>query len=242
MRGPSAFGHIDDPSDPAWVGHAEAEVPRARARRFHVALVVALVFGTLIGALALRGGSAGSPSEERVQVAADETEAIPAAILPPPADPSLIEEQPAPPGAAAAAAPAPAAPATLGSGWAPAAATQGPSTSGRVTGDLAGIAPSLVAQLDRLAVAIDEDIEVVSGWRRHAEQADLYRRFLAGTGNLAAVPGTSMHESGLAADVYVDGVALANVEGATAAAASLGMNFPVPGEPWHLEPITTPRR
>lgn len=251
MRG-TPFGHIDDPADPAWVGYAElaehAE-PRLWTRwvlgaACAAALVVGLAFAVLHG-----GGEAG---DEDLRIAADRSRPapIPAAVVAPPADPSLvpIEAVPAAPanrpeGRSRAAEPVPKlATRVLGSGWAPAAATRGPSTSGRITGDVSGVAPQLVARLDALALAIDRDIEVVSGWRRHAEQVDLYQRFLAGTGNLAAVPGTSRHESGLAADVYVGGVALANVEGASAAAAALGMHFPVPGEPWHLEPVDIPMR
>lgn len=42
---------------------------------------------------------------------------------------------------------------------------------------------------------------IASAGRTYAEQAELYRRWKNGTGNLAARPGTSLHESGLALDV-----------------------------------------
>jgi LysM repeat protein len=41
----------------------------------------------------------------------------------------------------------------------------------------------------------------LSGYRSYAQQAELYRRYLAGVGPLAAPPGTSAHESGRALDV-----------------------------------------
>ena len=68
-----------------------------------------------------------------------------------------------------------------------------------------------------------------------AEQAELYRRYQNGTGNLAAPPGQSNHEHGDAADAYINGVALANVAGAREAAQRLGLHFPVGGEAWHVE-------
>lgn len=104
-------------------------------------------------------------------------------------------------------------------------------------GDLAGLDPQLAGALEQVARQIGKPLEVVSGLRTHAEQKELYQRFLNGTGNLAAVPGTSRHESGRAADVYVDGVALQNVPGANQAARAVGLGFPVSGEPWHVERV-----
>lgn len=119
-------------------------------------------------------------------------------------------------------------------GAAPAAPT---AASSRVTGDLEGLDPALRAALEQVAEQLGKPLDVISGLRTRAEQEELYRRYKAGTGNLAAVPGTSRHESGHAADVYIDGVALANVPGARAAAAAAGLGFPVPGEAWHVEPV-----
>jgi len=45
-----------------------------------------------------------------------------------------------------------------------------------------------------------QDLTVISGGRTHEEQARLYNLYLSGRGNLAAKPGTSVHESGRAAD------------------------------------------
>lgn len=120
---------------------------------------------------------------------------------------------------------------------APAAATVAPEDagSGQLDGDLTGVHPELIRRLDTLSVVIGRRIEVISGWRTRHEQEGLYQSFLSGAGNLAAVPGTSKHETGRAADVYVDGVALASVPGAAEQAAALGLHFPVPGEAWHVE-------
>lgn len=104
-----------------------------------------------------------------------------------------------------------------------------------VTGKLAGLDKELVRALDEVGKAIGKPLEVISGLRTRAEQARLYQMYLDGTGNLAAPPGKSNHEHGGAADVYVDGVALANVPGAREAAERAGLHFPVPGEAWHAE-------
>ena len=139
----------------------------------------------------------------------------------------------------------PATPATdpvgSGSGWAPVDATKDGSESGRLTGDLAGTTPALRDRLDRLAAELDIQIEFVSGWRTRHEQSELYSMFLNGTGNLAAVPGTSRHEIGYAADVYVKGTALADYPGVRARAKRFGLHFPVGGEAWHVELIETAR-
>jgi len=73
---------------------------------------------------------------------------------------------------------------------------------------------------------------IVSGYRTYDEQAELYRLYLAGLGNLAAPPGTSEHEFGLAADVHTEDIELVALGDA---AYENGLRQPVPGEPWHLE-------
>jgi uncharacterized protein YcbK (DUF882 family) len=112
-----------------------------------------------------------------------------------------------------------------------------PASASMVRGDTAGLDPKLATALEQVARQIGKPIDVISGARTRDEQAELYRRFLNGTGNLAAKPGTSQHETGTAADVYVNGTALADVPGAREAAAAAGLGFPVPGEAWHVEPV-----
>lgn len=54
---------------------------------------------------------------------------------------------------------------------------------------------------------------VTSSYRSRAEQQNLYNRYLAGTGSLAAKPGTSLHETGQALDVAkTAGVSLASLK------------------------------
>lgn len=71
---------------------------------------------------------------------------------------------------------------------------------------------------------------VVSGFRSYAEQAALYAKYLNGTGNLAARPGTSNHEGGQAIDV-------SDTEGFARAMALMGagaLRRGIPSEPWHF--------
>ena len=45
------------------------------------------------------------------------------------------------------------------------------------------------------------NLGATSGFRTMAQQQELYRRYLNGTGNLAARPGYSNHQNGIAMDV-----------------------------------------
>lgn len=116
-----------------------------------------------------------------------------------------------------------------------AAASATTATPSRLTGDVDGLRPELRAGLEQVAQALGTPITIESGLRTRDEQAALYQRYLNGTGNLAAPPGHSNHESGNAADAYVNGVPLASVPGAAEACRAAGLHFPVHGEAWHVE-------
>lgn len=78
-------------------------------------------------------------------------------------------------------------------------------------------------------------VGVVSAFRTRAEQQVLYDRWLRREpgANPAAKPGTSNHERGLAIDITP------NSSGPMRDIfARWGLRFPVPGEPWHVEPVT----
>jgi hypothetical protein len=74
---------------------------------------------------------------------------------------------------------------------------------------------------------------VWSGFRDNERQTELYDRWRAGDGNLAAKPGFSNHQSGRALDLVLQ------VEGAfewlEKHARRYGFKRTVPGEPWHWE-------
>lgn len=73
------------------------------------------------------------------------------------------------------------------------------------------------------------DLKITSAHRSRQQQEVLYQKYLNGTGNLAAKPGTSNHESGLAID-------FSNTRGAYAwlkkNAGRYGLKN-LPSEPWH---------
>ncbi|MBC7673833.1 MAG: D-alanyl-D-alanine carboxypeptidase family protein [Polaromonas sp.] len=119
--------------------------------------------------------------------------------------------------------------------WARMSRVPKPSINGLLTGKSAGLVLPLRDALSELAMQLGQPIDVVSGRRTRLEQEVLYQHFLAGIGNLSALPGTSHHETGEAADVYVGGIALAEVPRARAIGVSVGLEFPVSGEPWHVE-------
>lgn len=236
MNGSSAFDAIDDPADPAWSGHAVALADRRAGRR---RVLVRAAFGALLvvfaGSLvAILGGADGpaAPTESPSLVTPGAFVSVPqgGAAVAPPAAPAPAPESESPDAARPSA-----------SGWAPAQVTRPSFSPQHITGDASGVSAQLMSRLDALAADLGQPIEIVSGWRTRHEQTDLYRRYLAGTGNLAAVPGTSLHEVGRATDAYVDGAALATIPRAVELARLHGLHFPVAGEAWHVELIGDPQ-
>ena len=92
-----------------------------------------------------------------------------------------------------------------------------------------GMDPGFVARLQGLMGACG--LSLTSGYRTYDEQADLYRR----KPNLAAPPGRSNHEDGMAADIA------GGLDCAHARAAEFGLHFPMDYEPWHIEPMDMTR-
>lgn len=70
-------------------------------------------------------------------------------------------------------------------------------------------------------------VTIVSGYRSHDEQTALYNNYISGKGNLAAKPGSSLHEHGMAVDFGGDLTLAAQL------AEKYGLHASVPGEPWH---------
>lgn len=107
-----------------------------------------------------------------------------------------------------------------------------------------GVDVSLVDPLaERLQQLLDRfagRVLIISGRRSYAEQTVLWLQYLGG-GNLAARPGTSNHERGLAADLRIVDPAVSWPE-VHAAAGEVGLRFPIGSEDWHVEadPAWTP--
>jgi secretion/DNA translocation related TadE-like protein len=93
-----------------------------------------------------------------------------------------------------------------------------------------GLQPYFVARLNCLIEAVS-GLWIISGFRTRAEQAALYEA----KPGLAAPPGQSNHELGLAADLGYPTAAAQRA--AHAAAPTCGLEFPVSYEPWHVEPV-----
>lgn len=74
-------------------------------------------------------------------------------------------------------------------------------------------------------------------YRTYAQQVSAYNNYLAGTGNLAAKPGTSNHGWGLAADISTSLMTSTESSWLAANAANWGFVRDVSGEPWHYHYI-----
>jgi peptidoglycan hydrolase-like protein with peptidoglycan-binding domain len=79
------------------------------------------------------------------------------------------------------------------------------------------------------------NITVNSGFRSMEQQRALYQAYQNGTGNLAARPGYSNHQGGIAVDMNVGGTGTSTYRWLANNAASFGFKRTVPSEPWHWE-------
>jgi hypothetical protein len=91
------------------------------------------------------------------------------------------------------------------------------------------------SRLLRLLEHFGGRVMIESGYRSTEQQQRLYDLYLAG-GNLAAKPGSSNHERGLAADLdrYDSALSWGEVH---YTAAAYGLKFPIPSEMWHCEHV-----
>ena len=89
---------------------------------------------------------------------------------------------------------------TWGVKWVP-----GPGGGGGALGGQYGLIPGADAAFQQMSAAFQQQfgygIPVTEGGRTYERQQELYNLYLAGKGNLAAKPGTSLHESGRAVDL-----------------------------------------
>jgi hypothetical protein len=98
-------------------------------------------------------------------------------------------------------------------------------------GARAGLAPAMLAALDRADHLLGRSVPVVSGYRSRAEQEALWNR-RSQIPYAVAPPGTSLHEVGLAIDVPI-----AEVPTLLRVAAMAGLCQPLPQtDPVHFEP------
>jgi hypothetical protein len=116
------------------------------------------------------------------------------------------------------------------------AVTAGPVDAGSsITMDGHQVGGTVGARIQAMMAAAPGKIGIASGTRSHTEQAQLYANYRAGKGNLAAPPGHSKHELGLAADLKFASPGVR--DWAHANAARFGLVFPIASESWHVEPI-----
>jgi LAS superfamily LD-carboxypeptidase LdcB len=94
------------------------------------------------------------------------------------------------------------------------------------------ISPAIQSLIQaRKATGLPIFANVVSDYRTREEQARLYQAYLNGTGNLAAPPGQSLHETGNAVDIS-SAFLQANPE-LRQWLLQAGWQNNVGGEPWH---------
>lgn len=95
--------------------------------------------------------------------------------------------------------------------------------------DLNGVDPSLAGAINALISMSGGKIWINSGFRTRDQQAALYAK----DPSIAAAPGHSNHERGLAVDLGGD------MNLAHSLATRFGLNFPMSWEPWHVELAST---
>ena len=101
-----------------------------------------------------------------------------------------------------------------------------------IGGKVQGLNKKFLEQLSAFNAAAGNRYTVNSGYRSVAHQQQLYNQYLAGRGPVAARPGSSQHNFGLAADLAPSNAR--DVHGALAK--QFGLVFTVPSESWHIEP------
>ena len=110
-----------------------------------------------------------------------------------------------------------------------------------------GFTPEFASKLSPFLAAAEQagvPIQITSGFRPYARQAELFREAVKKYGSEAAArkwvapPGKSNHGRGIAADITTKYPGPAQTW-AFANAARFGLEFPMSWEPWHIQPIGT---
>jgi hypothetical protein len=105
------------------------------------------------------------------------------------------------------------------------------SFSGLIRGNTQGEQAAFLNDLARLAQYEHAPVDINSGYRSYAKQAQLYAS-RASNPNPVAPPGHSLHEQGLAADGTINGTPLGTLPAAVLARFGLAT---VPGDPVHIQ-------
>jgi len=92
--------------------------------------------------------------------------------------------------------------------------------------------------MERAAARAGIGLVIMSGFRTYEKQVELYNDYRFGSGNLAAKPGWSNHQSGRALDIVLDRGVL---EWLDRNARRFGFRRTVRHEPWHWEFSTSAR-
>lgn len=123
-------------------------------------------------------------------------------------------------------------------GYAPGTAID---TAGKTIGEIvdtmiSGIHPEFKARLESWNREMGGKFDISRGYRSMAQQAYLYDRWLRRVPGqaLAAPPGRSMHNFGLAVDLASPSTTTAAER---AAGTKYGLRWPMSFEPWHVEPV-----
>ena len=110
--------------------------------------------------------------------------------------------------------------------------------------NLLPVAPGMVARSDAAiaflrmaaaAAATGVQLKLNSAFRSMEQQQELYQRYLNKSGALAARPGFSNHQGGIAFDIATGGLNTPTYAWLAANAARYGFVRTVPSEPWHWE-------
>jgi LAS superfamily LD-carboxypeptidase LdcB len=94
-------------------------------------------------------------------------------------------------------------------------------------------------EMQRAAAADGITLTIQSGFRTNERQAELYRAYKQGVGNLAARPGHSNHQLGRALDIVLDAT---NYPWLQTNARAHGFYRTVPSETWHWEFLGVPKK
>lgn len=102
-----------------------------------------------------------------------------------------------------------------------------------IGGAVGGLNPTFRSRLSAWNPAVGNRYRVSVGYRSYAAQARLYHLYITGQRKIvAAPPGKSKHQQGLAADLSPSTIAAHRARGR-----AFGLYWPMSYEPWHVQPI-----